>query len=714
MARQPYSALTVAPRRRWLPKGSLFRTNPLSPFAGLALILLLGGQTTHGTSVVINELMYNPPNGRDDLQFIELHNIAETSVDLSGWRFTKGVQATLPEGTTLPAKGFGILCRNEASFESHYGTDIPILGVFEGKLSSGGETLRLEDSNNVPIEAFEYDDRAPWPTSPDGVSASLERISPIGDARDYANWGASNVPSLRRAAGTPGKQNERFTPTAPPVVESLELIQEGDDIVATTRLRDGVSIKSVALHQTVAWTGNEGSPQPLSMRRLSETTFHVRFSPKEKQGLLRCHVIAQKTNGATRRFPSAESTAPEVSRVLLPPEKPQSIRTIHLVNVEPFKAPTYRYGIRVRGGPESAPSRGRSAAVVTDQEGNRDLHDFVRIATRSAGFKVRFRKGHEDQGMRTINLIRERSDRQVFAEHLAFEFYRRANVLAPHSEIVRLVVDGSPVGYALLVEQLNESFFRRHEKNANGHLYKSVWYGRNTIDRHEKKTRPLDGHHDILEAVQGLQIKDPTLQWQYIETHFDFDAFAAYYAAAHCLSNWDGFFNNHFLYHDVSEGGKWAIIPWDNDKTWGDYDGAPQDYSWYKMPLTFGMNGDRPPSTSIRQRFFSRRMSPFGSVNWWRPPGEFSGPLLANPTFRKRFLAHLKLLCEGPFSSASFGPVVDQLELALTPTIEWDAQVRQQNTEQAKILFRSYLQSFRDQLDKRRAFLIHELKKHGY
>ena len=128
------------------------------------------------------------------------------------------------------------------------------------------------------------------------------------------------------------------------------------------------------------------------MRRLSETTFHVRFSPKEKQGLLRCHVIAQKTNGATRRFPSAESTAPEVSRVLLPPEKPQSIRTIHLVNVEPFKAPTYRYGIRVRGGPESAPSRGRSAAVVTDQEGNRDLHDFVRIATRLPDSRFGFEK----------------------------------------------------------------------------------------------------------------------------------------------------------------------------------------------------------------------------------------------------------------------------------------------------------------------------------
>ena len=263
MARQPYSALTVAPRRRWLSKEAYSEPTPL-PFAGLALILLLGGQLTHGTSVVINELMYNPPNGRDDLQFIELHNIAETSVDLSGWRFTKGVQATLPEGTTLPAKGFGILCRNEASFESHYGTDIPILGVFEGKLSSGGETLRLENSNNVPIEAFEYDDRAPWPTSPDGVSASLERISPIGDARDYANWGASNVPSLRRAAGTPGKQNERFTPTAPPVVESLELIQEGDDIVP--RHGSEMAFRS-SLSPFIKRSHGQGTKAPLNLSR---------------------------------------------------------------------------------------------------------------------------------------------------------------------------------------------------------------------------------------------------------------------------------------------------------------------------------------------------------------------------------------------------------------------------------------------------------------
>jgi len=39
------------------------------------------------------------------------------------------------------------------------------------------------------------------------------------------------------------------------------------------------------------------------------------------------------------------------------------------------------------------------------------------------------------------------------------------------------------------------------------------------------------------------------------------------------LSDWDGFFNNFFAYHDVHGSGKWTMYPWDQDKTWGHHDG---------------------------------------------------------------------------------------------------------------------------------------------
>ena len=109
--------------------------------------------------------------------------------------------------------------------------------------------------------------------------------------------------------------------------------------------------------------------------------------------------------------------------------------------------------------------------------------------------------------------------------------------------------------------------------------------------------------------------------------------------------NWDGFFNNYFAWHDLKPGGKWEVFPWDEDKTWGDYDGASSRYDWYSMPLTFGMNGDQPPGSRARPGARSPRFGMRPGTMWWRPPGWFSGPLLANAEFRKRFLAGLRGIC---------------------------------------------------------------------
>jgi hypothetical protein len=43
---------------------------------------------------------------------------------------------------------------------------------------------------------------------------------------------------------------------------------------------------------------------------------------------------------------------------------------------------------------------------------------------------------------------------------------------------------------------------------------------------------------------------------------------------------------------------------------------------FFNMAVTFGMTGDQPS----------------GDGGEWRPPGFFSGPLLANPQFRRVFL----------------------------------------------------------------------------
>ena len=86
---------------------------------------------------------------------------------------------------------------------------------------------------------------------------------------------------------------------------------------------------------------------------------------------------------------------------------------------------------------------------------------------------------------------------------------------------------------------------------------------------------------------------------------------------------------------------------------------------------------------------------------WWRAPGYFSGPLLANPEFRKRFLSRLRELCETHFTPEQMNPVIDAMEQRLEPEI----------APTAKSEFRRHVQSFRQQVVGRRKFMLEELSR---
>jgi hypothetical protein len=173
-----------------------------------------------------------------------------------------------------------------------------------------------------------------------------------------------------------------------------------------------------------------------------------------------------------------------------------------------------------------------------------------------------------------------------------------------------------------------------------------------------------------------------------------------------CIQNWDGFFNNYFTYHDVNGTKKWEMYPWDEDKTWGDYDGASPKYDWYEMPLTYGMNGDQGARGLIR-RF---GQGPFGGTSWWRPPGYFSGPLLANPEFRKRFLTRLKEICSTVFTEEKIVPIIREMEKRLRPEVRVRAGVQGQDPEEAQREFLGDIESFVSQVKNRRKFILAELE----
>ncbi|MEM7233758.1 MAG: lamin tail domain-containing protein, partial [Planctomycetota bacterium] len=143
--------------------------------AVLTLTLWAGSLAAPG-GVVINEILYRAP---DDLsvEFIELYNSGADSVDLSGWKLTNAVKFEFPKGTTIAADSYLVVTSDATLFAEFY-PDAKAIGTYKGSLGNGGDSLILFNRLGQPVDFLTYDDRAPWPLSADGSSASLERICP--------------------------------------------------------------------------------------------------------------------------------------------------------------------------------------------------------------------------------------------------------------------------------------------------------------------------------------------------------------------------------------------------------------------------------------------------------------------------------------------------------------------------------------------------------
>jgi spore coat protein CotH len=165
------------------------------------------------------------------------------------------------------------------------------------------------------------------------------------------------------------------------------------------------------------------------------------------------------------------------------------------------------------------------------------------------------------------------------------------------------------------------------------------------------------------------------------------------------LSHWDGYFNNYLTYHDPKTG-KWEMYPWDQDKTWGYYDGIGRDEVFTDMPLTNGMEGDVAPGGQFGGFFGG------GGVAWWRRGGYFSRPLLANPQFRKVFLARVREIIEKVYTPEIYGPVLDALADRLREDVELRGRAFGRNAAGSASELAHNVTSLKTHLEKRRAFLL--------
>lgn len=175
-------------------------------WSGLATATFIVGQPASAATLVVSELHYNPPGAGDAGEFLEIMNISERPIDLTGAHFDRGIQFAFPTGTRLGPGERAIIAARASDFDGH--PNLRIIGEFAigSRLDNGGETLRLRAWDESVIVEFAWDDAPPWPGSPDGDGPSLTLIAPPTrpDPAQPWHWRPSTA-----AGGSPGSSDAR-------------------------------------------------------------------------------------------------------------------------------------------------------------------------------------------------------------------------------------------------------------------------------------------------------------------------------------------------------------------------------------------------------------------------------------------------------------------------------------------------------------------------
>ena len=147
--------------------------------------------------IVINELHVDPDVKTEPVEYIELYNAGQSTVNLSGWYFSKGVDYTFPSGAQLQANQYLVVSENPSAVLTKFG--VSSLGPFSGKLSNEGETVTLCDSSGTVQDEVAYGMGFPWPTVGDSPGNSMELINPGLDNNLGGSWRSSiSVPVTRQ------------------------------------------------------------------------------------------------------------------------------------------------------------------------------------------------------------------------------------------------------------------------------------------------------------------------------------------------------------------------------------------------------------------------------------------------------------------------------------------------------------------------------------
>ncbi len=138
----------------------------------------------------ISGIAYKSDLISDVNEFVELTNAGTSSVDISGYSYTKGITFTFPEGTAING-GEKIYVVYDSSLDYWQNTGKKVFQWESGRLADEGESIQLETPQGIVVDKVKFLDTTPWPEIANGEAITLK--SADLDNHFAANWKSVNL-----------------------------------------------------------------------------------------------------------------------------------------------------------------------------------------------------------------------------------------------------------------------------------------------------------------------------------------------------------------------------------------------------------------------------------------------------------------------------------------------------------------------------------------
>lgn len=231
------------------------------PFVAMLMVMLLNSNLTFAqfneSDIVITEISYNPPeSGTDSLEYIELLNVGNTTIDMTDYSFTQGVTFTFPSYTLAPG-AYVLVASDSVALFNNFGVTA---FQYTGGLSNGGEDIVIYTAatGGTLVDSVDYDDGGAWPGSPDGDGPSLVLCDSVSDNSLASSWIAATTDAGFMVNGLTVYANPGAASNCPPACPDINAgITADTTFISCFGLSDGaidLTLDSGAAPFTFIWS----------------------------------------------------------------------------------------------------------------------------------------------------------------------------------------------------------------------------------------------------------------------------------------------------------------------------------------------------------------------------------------------------------------------------------------------------------------------------